>query len=281
MTREALLKTAIRDYEDKQNPAKLVPYKRFVDQSGYSYIIKRKNKARDIFCAIHFDTEWIQDDFLGNLRSVSVEVSTRDKLDTECLIEYQDLTIFLKSYSGYNETMKQYMYIGNCLSADQLILLEKPTKLYGNTCYDKLLEWKEYEIVPKYLSKSDWKDKKVICDIEDSQSMSLVDYDNVENLSQMRNDIVKFTFVNFSREEIMIFQHKLMEFSINYNLIGFLENPKLKDETKLNSNALTKTLLTVLEAQLCYNLEINKKLDSKFIRTVMYKLREVDQDKGE
>ena len=123
--------------------------------------------------------------------------------------------------------------------------------------------------------------KKVICDIEDSQSMSLVDYDNVENISQMRNDIVKFTFVNFSREEIMIFQHKLMEFSINYNLIGFLENPKLKDETKLNSNALTKTLLTVLEAQLCYNLEINKKLDSKFIRTVMYKLREVDQDKGE
>lgn len=274
-TREALLKAAIKDYKDLNNQVLAIPYKKYIDKQGYSFIIKQAKKSFNLNCAIHIDVEWSQNDFLGNVRNVGVELITRERLTTDVLIEYEDLVIFVKTYDSYNETMGQYNYKGTAIKAVDMVLLKMPTEVYGNSVFDKLVDYDKYKIIPKYLSKSDWSDDIILAEVESLETYNIPNNrENYNILTQMKSDKVIFYLVNFSREKIIQFQNDLAEYSMNFNTFGFLSNFKVTDEKLLDTNAVLKSIITSLEVDLCYNLEVEKK-DSetdKFIRNICYKI---------
>ncbi|EAK7296550.1 hypothetical protein FBF91_05935 [Campylobacter upsaliensis] len=275
MTREALLKSAIKDYQDKTESAKLYPYKRIVDKSGHTFIIKGK-KARNIECAIHIAVDWNISENLGNLREIEVEVSSREKLDSSSLIEYKDLIIFLKAYRDYNETMRQYGYVGTALHANDLVFLKEASETYSTSVYEKLDEIPEFEFVPKFVSKEVWDDDKILVDVEDNTTYNLVSESytaDYNGLWQMKSNKVVFSIVNKPRDFIMRFQKALEEYSINYQTFGFLTTPIVRDVKNIDSNALTNSLITEIEVDLCYNIEIENSLDSKLIRTIIYEMK--------
>lgn len=275
MTREALLKSAIKDYQDKTEAAKLYPYKRIVDKSGHTFIVKGK-KAKNIVCAIHIAVDWNISENLGNLREIEVEVSSREKLDSSSLIEYKDLIIFLKAYRDYNETMQQYGYIGTALHANDLIFLKEASETYSTSVYEKLDEMPGYEFVPKFLSKEFWDDDKILVDVEDNDTFNLVSESfetGSSELWQMKSNKVIFSIVNKSRDFIMKFQKALEDYSINYQTFGFLSTPIVRDIKNIDSNALTNSLVTEIEIDLCYNIGTETNLGSKFIKTIIYEMK--------
>lgn len=278
MTKETLLKSAIKDYKDINNQVLAIPYKRYVDNQGYSFIIKQPKKAFNLNCVIHIDTEWTIDDLLGNIRSVKVDLITRQRLTTNVLIEYENLVIFISSYDNYNETMGQYDYKGSAIKATDMILLKEPTEIYGNSVFDKLVDYDKYKIIPKYLSKNDWNDDVILAEVESKDTYNIPNsYVSQETLNQMKSDKVTFYLVNFSREKIMQFQNDLAEYSINFRTFGFLSNFNVKDDKLLDNNAVLKTIITTLEVDLCYNLEINKNiLDDKYIKNICYCIKNFD-----
>lgn len=281
MTREALLKSAIKDYQDKDEKAKLYPYNRIVDKSGHTFIIKGK-KCKNIVCAIHIGVDWNISENLGNLREVEVEVSSREKLDSSSLIEYKDLIIFLKSYREYNETMKQYMYVGTALHANDLIFMKEASETYSTSVYEKLDEMPGYDFVPKFVSKSDWEDNMIMVDVEDSETYNLVTetWNNqntkkewANSVWQMKSNKVVFSIVNKPRNFIIQFQKDLEEYSVNYQTFGFITTPVVRDVKNIDSNALTNSLITEVEVELCYNIEIERGLEPKLIKTIIYEMK--------
>lgn len=283
MTRETLLKSAIKDYKDFKNQVKAIPYKRFVDKGGYCFIIKQNHNAFNLNCAIHISTEWAQNEYLGNIRSVDISLISRQRLTTDLLIEYEDLIIFVKSYDAYNETMGQFEYKGSAIKANDFILLKEPNTLYGSSVYEKLLSFDKYKIVPKYLSLNEWDKDYILVDIESLNTFTLTTPHFVNNtLSQMKSDKVIFYLANVSREKLLNFQNDLIEYSLNFGEFGFLSNPILRDEKNLDSNAVTQSIISSVECELSYNLEVSLNNDeNKLINDICYQVKnyEIENDK--
>ncbi|EGV1470927.1 hypothetical protein JF110_001652 [Campylobacter jejuni] len=269
MTRESLLKQSIKAFKDKFNEAKLYEYKLTTTEQGYSYIVKNSKSLKVIECAIHYDTQINYNDDKGSIREVDISVITREKLGSNCLIEYEDLTIMIKSYSGYNESMGQYEYIGKALTSDKLKLLTKLKDTYGYSIYDKLLSINEFVIIPKYLTKNDkFNGKVALYEKIDSEAITMINpYSN--DLNQILTEDVEFILVNFSRGDVILFIQKLEKLSLEENLFGIISTPNIEELNDIDTYFSLKGIAYKITIKLCYNINLRTTNDTKLIRNVI------------
>lgn len=276
MTKDALLKSSIREFQDDKNSALLIAYNKITTDQGFSYIIENKS-CEKINCAIHFDVAYEYKEDKGPIRNVDIEISTRKKLknDTNYLCKYQDLIIFINRYDGYNETMGQYLYKAKALPRDKLKLLENlENKIYGYSLFDKLSKLKDFVILPKYLSqKTNFNENVVLYESLGNEPLTLLN-NNLNELSQVLIEDVEFILVNFTRLDVMRFIKSIEDLSIEKQEFGFSSNYKIDEINDIDTYAVLKGITYKINLKLCYNIAMEYKQNEKYINTVIFKMKD-------
>lgn len=276
MTKEKLLKASIDSFKDNENPAILIPYEKVTTNQGFSYIVEKPNKKENISCAIHFDVNYDYKEDKGSIREVDVEISTRVKLKdgVNYLCKYQNLIIFLNSYDGYNETMKQYLYRGKALTRDKLRLLEELKEIYGYSLYEKINKLKNFVILPKYLSlKTDFNSNVVLYESLSSEPLSLINRRDGD-LSQLIMEEIELILVNFTRQQVMVFIKELEKLSLLNNEFGFSGLYQILELNDIDTFSTLKGITYKINMKLCYNIAITHTEDIKTIKTVIFKMED-------
>ena len=83
MTREFLLKASITEFKDNEKKVIAIPFKRVYTPQGYSYLILDRLQAKEVYCAIHINREYVVTEEIGRLYTTSIDFSTREKFDIE------------------------------------------------------------------------------------------------------------------------------------------------------------------------------------------------------
>ena len=289
--REQLLNASIREFEDYKNRALLVPYERVVNKQGFTYLVLDYSKAKKIKCAIHFNREYVVTEEIGRLHTTtSIDFSTREKIDiphyvvvyrgedvrsTKDSQEAKDLFIFLKSFDGYNETMKQYMYSAEALTCDKNSMLHEIEGVYGHSCFDILQGLENYTILPFYGDVEPYVDEGcIIMKVTDQQTLSLPrKIDGVTK--QLMVDSVQFTLLHYKRADVLKFIQALEDMSRDYKKFGFASTPKISEFDDLQEAAALRGLAIKIELDISYSLEVESEDTDKRIEKVYYVLEAV------
>lgn len=269
MTSKSLLKQAIKSFKDNYNTAILYKYKTATTDQGFSYVTKLSKTKKSIECAIHYDTSLEFSEDKGTIRNVEISLITRESLTTDCLIEYEDLTIFINSYRGFNEKMGQYEYSCKALTKDKIKLLDKLKETYGYSIYDKLLNIEEFSIIPKYTSQNVKFDGKVaLYEKSSSQPMSLIDYRS-SKLSQTIKETSEFILVNFTRLDVMKFIKNIENLSLIEGQYGLASNYDIEEMSDIDVYSVLKGITYKVTVDFCYNIEMKTIDNDKYIKQVV------------
>lgn len=261
MTREALLKASIKEFEDNIKNANVYKCKRIYTDSGYVYLIKDKHTKKSISCAIHWNASFEVNENIGKYESNDVSINTREKLDFDCIIEYNDLLIALTSQDDYNATMGQWHYFGTAafspISDRFFITSEEEIELnIGINSLSYLLPLDlGFPLVPSYYSAQN-KKQYIMIDIEESISLTPV-YQKGDELVQYKQDSVRFAFVNLDTYEAMSCIKKLQDYSLQPDVYGFAlnDNLNLRDENVYQKSFNWKSLTYVSDFKINYYLK--------------------------
>lgn len=220
MTREALLKASITEFQDSINNAEVWECDRVTNSGGYIYIIKKKSKP--LSCAIHVAGAVKQDQQLGKFETQSVMINTREQLDTNAIVIYKDIIIALTGNANYNETMGQWHYMGvmayEAISRRFMVADERNVQeILGASSLPIFIDLAdEYPIVP-HIFESKSANKYVLVRCDENEGLELggtIDYDNAGYLRQPKSDRVTLSFVNFNRNEMLRELHRIQEKSL-------------------------------------------------------------------
>lgn len=295
MTREFLLKAAITEFKDKLHPVIAVPFKRVYTDEGYCYLVLDRVKAKTIECAIHFNREYTVTEEIGRLHTTSIDFSTREKISIpdmlfiykgmeashtndkphikkQCdfTIDDNDLVFFAKSFEGYNETMKQYMYSAEALTTDKRGLLEPIHDIYGYTSFDILSKLPGYSILPTYVFAEDkYKEGLIMLNIEDSTPTSMVAFDYANKAyKQCIQESVSFNLVHISRLEVVRFIEALCQYSLDSRKFGIVgSQPKVEEFADLQESAALRGQAVKVSLQVSYSLNVSD-LDKEAVKAI-------------
>lgn len=276
--REALLKKSITEFEDNQFNTLVYDTKRITTNSGYTYIIKQPNPKK-ISAAIHLATSWEAEWFAGKIQNIDVSINTREQIDTDCLIEYQDLDIAITSIEDYNNTMKQWHYRGSTaygyIGSKFIIKDEKEIEQnLAIDCFPVLFEAlrsiTEIPVFPSYFSVSSVIDnsntKCIIVDIDETECVSLLktslDMAQHEKHVQNNSDRVRISFMNTNATETYTIYAALRDYMQSQNLLGLISNPKIYHKKIYQKSFNFKALIHICEFDVNYNLTINPDTES-------------------
>lgn len=309
MTREFLLKAAITEFQDKLHPVIAVPFKRVYTDEGYCYLVLDRLKAKTIDCAIHFNREYVVTEEIGRMHTTSIDFSTREKVNAphtlfiykdmaahydnskpkvkkkcDLTIDDDDLVFFAKSFDGYNETMKQFMYSAEALTTDKRGLLEPIHDVYGYTSFDILSKLPGYDILPSYVFAEDkYKEGLIMLNIEDSTPVSMVSFDYTDkNYKQCIQESVSFNLVHISRLETARFIDALCQYSLNSQKFGLVgSQPKVEEFADLQESVALRGQAVKVSLQISYSMNIAdlEKDDVKTIKEVVWRVSsELDKE---
>ena len=113
--KEKLLKQASKEFTDKLISCIAYECEYIINKNGFAYILINKNKAHKVDnIAIHISNDRNMSNS-GQYDSANVNIQTQKDFsdifkasNSSILLKYKDFIIGVSSYSGYNNTMKQY-----------------------------------------------------------------------------------------------------------------------------------------------------------------------------
>lgn len=273
MTREALLKASIAEFEDNKQNCLLWEIERVYTSSGFCYIIK-KNSTK-ISGALHYDFDLNLDDSIGRYETNKILFTTRTELPSDCLITYKGLTIAIKEMGFYNETMGQWHYMGNdvikAISDEFLITdIAEIKNNIGVNSYKILSQLAlSYPIVPSFYAPQESDKSYVVLDITTGQGITpFINRDS--KIKHLKIDDIKLSFVNIDTDNALKFMYDLQEFSkypdtqFGINAINTFIDEKIYQES-FNWRALNYTM----SMRVNYYLEAD--IDAPtFIKSILY-----------
>lgn len=299
MTREFLLKAAITEFKDLKNKVIKIPFKRVYTDEGYCYLVLDRLNAVEIECALHINTEYVITEEIGQLHTISLDFSTREKFDIpntlfvykgmdanpkesyigkdkcEFSVNDDDLIFFAKSYEGYNETMKQYMYSAEGLTIDKKGLLEPIHDVYGYSSFDIISQMPNYEILPMYANiETRIKQGVILLSVQDAEPMSMMGYSRVDKAyKQSLFENIEINLVHKSRYEVAKFLDELAQYSLSSKKFGFASTPAITEFPDLQEAAALRGQAVKIALRISYARDINEisKAD-KLIREVVWKM---------
>lgn len=294
MTREYLLKQSIKEFQDYSNKALLVPMTRVINKQGFTYLVLDKEKARELSCAIHFNREYTITEEIGRLHTTSnIDLSTREPLDIQnSLLIYKnkdtinkrsdtatknepvDMYIFAKSFDGYNETMKQYMYSCEALTCDKEGTLHELHDVYGHSSFDVLSELENHIVLPFYADVEPFVDKCAILRIDPSSQETLSMRRLVDGrYKQLMKDSVQFTLLHYSRYEAMQFLRDLENLSLTKQKFGFASTPRVSEFEDLHEASALRGMAIKIEVDISYCLNVESNDTEKRIAKAYFTLQ--------
>lgn len=212
MTREALLRASINEFEDKIQNCLVWEIDRVYTSTGFCYIIKKSSEKQS--CALHYDMQLNESSAIGRFETNSVQITTRTELPSDCIITYKGLTIAINEMGWYNETMGQWHYMGQdiikAISDEFLITdLTEINNEIGINSYPifaglGLL----YPIVPSYYAPEATDKSYVVLDITSGEGVTPIFYKD-KKLYQYKRDLVKFSFVNVDTKSALEFMEEV------------------------------------------------------------------------
>lgn len=296
MTREFLLKASIAEFNDKVHKVLLVPFKRIFTKEGYSYLILDRLKSREVESAIHFGREYAVTEDIGRLHTTQVEFSTREKIDIpntlfiyknmdtgkakvkskKCDLELDgdDMVIFCKGFNGYNETMKQFMYEAEVLTADKLMMLKPFDDVLGYSSFDIISQMPDYDILPRYAFIEDKiNDGVVLLNIEETTPISLPIFDRAnKRYVQSNYEDISFDLLNLDRLKIAKFADKLQQYSLDSNRFGVCSDIKIAELGNLQESAALRGPAVKISLKVSYAIDIAEvQKFEKYIRDVVWR----------
>lgn len=279
MTKEALLKASIAEFRDKTNNAIAYKFKRVYTKQGYAYLVIDKARGKKISCAIHIDTIKHESSNKGITPSSSGFLSTRTELALDEVVIYKDFYIFPTQYRDYNETMKQWGYSCNTIPNDLVKALDELTQIYGASCYDKISNLPNWEILPHFdtLIAEDYSEGVVLLKIENSESKSIPKARN-KKIKQLKQDDIVFTCINKDRNAVLKLVKDLQDYSLSSANFGIISTPTLIDFDEVFIEASLKSIISQVRVRISYNLETEIDSTDRAISKVFYKIMEVSRD---
>lgn len=299
MTREFLLKAAITEFKDLKHKVIKVPFKRVYTNEGYCYLVLDRMRAKEIECALHINKEYVITEEIGRLFTTTLDFSTREKIDIpntlfvykgmdespkpsfigkdscEFSINDDDLIFFAKSYEGYNDTMKQYMYSSEGLTLDKKGLLEPMHDIYGYSSFDIISQIPNYEVLPMYAYIGDKiKQGVILLSVEDAEPMSMMHYNHIsKTYRQSVFENIGINLVHKSRYEVAKFLDDLAQYSLQSKKFGFASTPSITEFPDLQEAAALRGQAVKIALRVSYvrNIDEVSRAD-KLIREVVWKM---------
>lgn len=296
MTREFLLKAGVTEFRDKENKVIAVPFERVYTNEGYCFLILNRLKAREVYCAIHFNREYVVTEEIGRLHTTTIDFSTREEIDIphtlfiykgmdkpeskklkreECSIDDDDLVFFAKSFEGYNETMKQYMYSSEALTIDKKGLLEPIHDVYGYTSFDLFAQMEQFKILPSYAFIEDIINEGVVLlNIESSDPINMLHFSHPnKKYKQTLFEDISFNLIHISRLKTAQFIDALYEFSLKSKAFGIASTPKIEEFADLQEAAALRGQAVKVSLRICYTRSIEEmEKATKLIKEVVWKM---------
>ena len=275
MTREALLRQSIKEFEDKEDNALFWTCRRIYTDSGYCYILKQESKP--ICCALHYNKSFETSEEIGRYENIVVSMNTREDLGFEGLIEYKGFVVALSSQGSYNETMKQWHYQGvgtfDPISNEFLIVDEEEVKnnLGVNSMPIMLRLQRNYPFVPSYFEAKSTK-KYIMVDVDPGADLNGAVRVNVDKkLSIHQSDNVKLTFVNFTRDECLTELKRIQDESLKPDTqFGLLTLPSLENKYTYQLAFNWKSLTYISEFAINYYSKTLDEVEVNKIKEVLF-----------
>lgn len=236
MTRKELLERSKKEFEDKVQNALYWSYDRIYTKSGYCYIIKKDSKP--LSCSFHFSQNIDSSGEIGKFTDIEFMLNTNTKLELNGIIEYKGFIVGILRQGNYNETMGMWHYSGNGslnVIEDMFIITsedEVNERLGVNAMENILKLQKQYPLIPSYFNPPS-KQPYIMVDIEDSNFNvnSNLKQDLDGNLWQRKTDLIKLTFMNFTRDDAMRELKRIIDTSLTPDAsFGILSTPKLQNK---------------------------------------------------
>lgn len=254
MTREALLRSSITEFEDKVQNCLVWDIERVYTSTGFCYIIKKDSSS--ISAALHYDMRMEQAEFVGRYETNTIQITTRTELPKDCIITYKGLTIAINEMGYYNETMGQWHYVGNDIIkpiSDEFLITDRGEISHeiGVNSYKILSQLEfDYPIVPSFYAPLETQKSYVVLDISGGEGITPI-FERDNKLWQYKNDRIRLSFVNIETPMALKFLKDLQDYSLSPNhAFGINSINTLVDETlyqrSFNWRALTYTMEVVV-----------------------------------
>lgn len=285
MTRDFLLNQAISEFKDKETRVLKVPFKRVLNAQGFTFLEIDYTKQKEISSAIHIARDYALQEGGGRLHSTKIDLSTREPLDiNNDLIIYKgkdfkasepyDLFIFAKSFSGYNETMRNYMYLGEALLLDRVSALSEISDTWGFSSFDIFAQMPKHTILPHYENVEPYLDIKFILlkiNTQEAQTLAKGERDMQGAIMQ---DNITFTLNNYTRKDTLDFLQDLENFSLDSGLFGYISLPQVSELENLQSapnlrafgNKITMDIQYFINSERDYSADL-------YIKKALYKMQ--------
>lgn len=280
MTREALLKASITEFEDRKNNALFWDCKRILTDSGYCYIIKQKSRL--VSAAIHYNRSFETDEAVGKYENNDFALNTREELNYHGLLEYKGMHFAISSAGNYNETMGQYHYQGSGafkpISDTFLITSEEEIgSKIGVDCIPIFIRFGKsigIPTLPSYFEATYSNKQYVLVSCENIDTQTPVYVKKGEYL-QRKQDNVTLSLVNFTTSEAMKYIDLLQQESLKPTPeFGFASLPDLKEKTIHQMSFDWKALSYTSEFQIHYAISSQNDKTDIIIRDVFFDMLE-------
>ena len=276
MTREALLKASITEFEDNKKNAEVYQCRRVPTDSGYVYLIKDRHSRRKISCAIHWNASFEIEEAIGKYENNDVSINTRERLEFDTIIEYNGLLISITSQDDYNETMAQWHYNGTASFkpiSDKFFITDESEidKKIGINSLAILIPLDlGFPIVPSYYSASAHK-QYIMIDVENSESLTPI-YKQGDELVQYKKDSIRMSFINLNTHEVMSVVKKLQDYAVLPDIYKFSINGviNLYDQNVFQKSFEWKSLSYATNFEVNYYLKSYTDEESKIIRDALF-----------
>ena len=295
-SKENLFKRSIREFEDKKNNCLVWRTERVITESGYQFIIKQK-EPRAIAAAIH-TTQDFEHKEVGKIEVSSVMINTREELDPNDLIEYENQYFAIESRDYLNETMGMYHYICfTCYGYNNRFIVLDPEdiekelsinsfpKVY-NMLKNIKIERRPLHVYPTFFKMEHILavksiQKFVVLEVLETKTKSFLNtyYDTTSNkisFIQNNQDTLKIWMINFNRDETYNILGQLKQEFANSTApsgVGLASDFRIYSETEYQKGINLKTLLNVLELDVNYNVISSDPLEgASFIKQVLMQI---------
>lgn len=273
MTREALLKASIREFEDFKNNCQVWEVDRHFTDTGYCYMIKKNPK--EISAAIHYNASFETDDSVGKYENNDVAINTREQLPFDSILTYKDLTFAIASMGNYNETMGQWHYAAQSAFkpiSDEFLITDEAEinqKIGCNSLGIIMALDFEYPLVPSYYAATD-KKSYVMLSVTSSEGITPI-ITTDDYVYQRKRDTLKVSFVNIDTKGALYFLRQLQEYSLMPNTeFGINSIGTLADENLYQKSFNWKSLTYSVDIDLNYLLKTDGIIDKRFSE-ILYK----------
>ena len=207
--KEKLLKQASKEFTDKLISCIAYECEYIINKNGFAYILINKNKAHKVDnIAIHISNDRNMSNS-GQYDSANINIQTQKDFsdifrasNSSILLKYKDFIIGVSSYSGYNNTMKQYNYTGEILqNKNKNFVIYDISNIENQLSTNSIPIWIDnknnigIEIYPSFLSPLNYENEYLSVEVLDSKALNMVRQSGTE-LLQWKEDRVRLHLIN-------------------------------------------------------------------------------------